>query len=142
MRQNDISQISIVNSQANTSRIPLNDQDPMTVNINVTFNEVNLSSDEEVNEVPDELDYNKRLQEQKQLLLAQSDLPKIFSHVPAIHGTGKNQDLLMQESGVVLTQQSSSIKIIKDKLAKKKKDFKEPRAKLSSVKNMGYGRTS
>ena len=64
MRQNDISQISIVNSQANTSRIPLNDQDPMTVNINVTFNEVNLSSDEEVNEVPDELDYNKRLQEQ------------------------------------------------------------------------------
>jgi hypothetical protein len=43
-------------------RIPLNnEQDPTTVNINVTFNEVNLSSEEDSIDVPDELDYNKRM---------------------------------------------------------------------------------
>lgn len=108
----------------------------MTVNINVTFNEVNLSSDEDVVEVPDELDYNKRLLEQQQLLLQQNELPKAFSHVPALHGHGKNKDLLVQENGVVLTQQSSSIKMIKDKLAKKRKDV-NTKSKPNTTKNMG-----
>ena len=40
------------------------DLDPLTVNINVTFNEVNFSSEEENVDVPDELDYNKRMKKE------------------------------------------------------------------------------
>ncbi|CDW74618.1 UNKNOWN [Stylonychia lemnae] len=72
------------------------DRNPNTVNINVTFNEVNFSSEEESVDVPDELDYHKRKLAEQQRKMSQT-----------------------------FNQQPSSIKQIQEKLSKKKKDQRD-----------------
>lgn len=54
------------------------DKNANTVNINVTFNEVNFSSEEESVDVPDELDYNKR-----RLAEQQKQMSKTFNNQPS-----------------------------------------------------------